>query len=118
MPEHVHLLMSEPTRMTPSQALQILKQRVSRQIRSEKLSEQELQRFWGRRFYDFNVYTLAKMKEKLEYMHANPVNRKLVGSATEWPWSSCSHYSNGARGLVAIEALEEMRETGSARGTA
>jgi hypothetical protein len=54
----------------------------------------------------------------LEYMHANPVNRKLVGSATEWPWSSCSHYSNGARGLVAIEALEEMRETGSARGTA
>jgi len=118
MPEHVHLLMSEPARLTPSQALQILKQRVSRQIRSENLSEQELQRFWQRRFYDFNVYTLAKMKEKLEYMHANPVNRKLAGSATEWPWSSCSHYATGAPGLIAIETLEETCETESTRGTA
>jgi REP element-mobilizing transposase RayT len=29
MPEHVHLLLSEPERGTPSAALQVLKQRVS-----------------------------------------------------------------------------------------
>ena len=33
MPEHVHPLISEPKRLTPSRMLQILKQRVSRKMR-------------------------------------------------------------------------------------
>ena len=33
--------------------------------------------FWQRRFYDFNVWTEKKLKEKLHYMHRNPVDRKL-----------------------------------------
>ncbi len=33
MPEHIHLLMSEPKKSTPSTLLQVLKQRVSRQLR-------------------------------------------------------------------------------------
>jgi putative transposase len=91
MPEHVHLLISEPTCLTPSQVLQVLKQRVSREIRkkSREKSEgqsrfrspgegSELRRFWQRRFYDFNVYSQEKAKEKLNYIHANPVERKLV----------------------------------------
>jgi putative transposase len=46
--------------------------------------------FWQRRFYDFNVYSRKKLREKLEYMHANPVVRKLVTHPREWPWSSWS----------------------------
>jgi putative transposase len=37
-----------------------------------------LPRFWQPRFYDFNVWSANKLKEKLEYMHTNPVQRKLV----------------------------------------
>ena len=33
MPNHVHLLISEPSKGTPSTALQMLKQRVSRKLR-------------------------------------------------------------------------------------
>src|SRR5690349_14568167 len=33
MPEHIHLLISEPAKGTPSTVLQVLKQRVSRQLR-------------------------------------------------------------------------------------
>ena len=33
MPEHVHLLISEPQRGTPCTVLQVLKQRVSRRMR-------------------------------------------------------------------------------------
>lgn len=33
MPEHVHLLISEPARATPSSVLKMLKQRVSRRLR-------------------------------------------------------------------------------------
>ncbi len=46
------------------------------------------------------------MKEKLEYMHANPVKRKLVTHPKEWPWSSWSYYAEGEKGLLAIDILE------------
>src|ERR1700739_4748682 len=36
MPNHVHLLMSEPKKGTPSTVLQMLKQRVSHRVRKEK----------------------------------------------------------------------------------
>ena len=36
MPEHVHLLVSEPKKRTPSTVLQMLKQRVSRKMRQKK----------------------------------------------------------------------------------
>jgi len=103
MPEHVHLLIGEPRKGTPSIVLQALKQSVSREMRRKRrkvspaqLSLQfsdrvaELRRFWQSRFYDFNVWSAKKRKEKLEYMHRNPVTRKLVEHPKDWPWSSWS----------------------------
>ena len=119
MPEHVHLLISEPKQLTPSGVLQILKQRVSRKMRGErrKVSWQQLalrfpeatgdlRRFWQRRFYDFNVYTTPKMREKLDYMHANPVKRRLVKHPKDWPWSSFSFYAGGEMGLISLDTLQ------------
>jgi len=34
-----------------------------------------------RRFYDFNVYKTGKVKEKLNYMHANPVDSRAGGAS-------------------------------------
>lgn len=65
-----------------------------------------LPRFWQPRFYDFNVYSAKKKREKLEYMHANPVTRKLVQHPKDWPWSSFSFYAKGETGLVAIDPVE------------
>jgi putative transposase len=39
MPNHVHLLMSEPAKGTPSKVIQVLKQRVSRKMRKRKKSD-------------------------------------------------------------------------------
>ena len=50
MPEHVHLLVGEPSVSSLSIALQVLKQNISR-----KLKRQGDVRFWQRRYYDFNV---------------------------------------------------------------
>jgi len=58
---------------------------------------QEGKPFWQERFYDFNVYRSAKVKEKLNYMHANPVIRGLVPHLKDWPWSSWSFYFQGGR---------------------
>jgi putative transposase len=113
MPEHVHLLMSEPKIGTPSDALQKLKQRVSRRIRGGQTREQrqsqpeesgEIPRsFWQARFYDFSVYSEGKKKEKLNYMHANPVIRGLVKHPKDWPWCSWSFYFGGEPILVQMD---------------
>jgi len=101
MPDHVHLLIYEATNSTPSDVLKALKQRVSRDLRNPPESKElnrrslaftkrgeELPRFWQARFYDFNVYTNEKKKEKLIYMHGNPVTRGLVKHPAGWIWSS------------------------------
>ena len=98
MPEHVHLLITEPQIGTPSKVIQVLKQRVSRKMRNRRTqrirgqlrlpfasNEPLLKRFWQRRFYDFNVWTRGKLTEKLNYMHANPVMRRLVRHPKDWP---------------------------------
>jgi len=67
--------------------------------------EGSLRRFWQPRFYDFNVWSEKKVREKLEYMHVNPVTRKLVSHPKDWPWSSWSFYAKGDAGLVQIDPV-------------
>jgi putative transposase len=110
MPEHVHLLISEPQKGNPSKALQVLKQKTSRTLgrrreRSSTDSETNAQAFWQRRFYDFNVWSAKKITQKLEYMHANPVVRGLVEHPKDWRWSSWSFYGRGEQGMIPIDGL-------------
>jgi putative transposase len=107
MPEHVHLLISEPKVEDPSRVMQVLKQRVSLQCRARKtaaniFSEQLSAAFWQPRSYDFNVRTEKKYVEKLNYIHSNPVRRGLVESPELWPWSSFRHYWLGEEGPVKV----------------
>ena len=112
MPEHVHLLMSEPEVGTPSDVMQALKQgsarallpkRKRRDPRQQALFPKALRTgCWQVRFYDFNVWTAKKRVEKLNYMHCNPVKRGLVAQPEDWQWSSCRFYSLGEVGRVAV----------------
>ena len=98
MPEHVHLLMSEPEIGTPSDVMRVLKQRSARALLPKRKRRDPRQRllfaerlrtpFWQARFYDFNVWTAKKRVEKLNYMHQNPVKRRLVAEPGDWRWSS------------------------------
>ncbi len=94
MPEHFHLLMGEPSIGTPSTAMQVLKQRVSKSLGSGNH-----RRFWQPRFYDFNVWSTKKRNEKLHYIHFNPVKRGLVEDPALWPWSSFRFYRYGETGV-------------------
>jgi putative transposase len=97
MPEHVHLLATEPERGTLALALQMLKQNTARSLGSDTP-------FWTTRYYDFNVWSEKKRIEKLKYIHRNPVRRGLVKRPEDWPWSSFLHYATGIEGLVEIES--------------
>jgi putative transposase len=105
MPEHVHLLVTEPERAKLSTALQMLKQNVARQLR-----EVEGGPFWQDRYYDFNVWSEEKRIEKLRYIHRNPVRRGLVSSPELWSWSSFRHYLAGDEGVVEIESQWTARK--------
>src|SRR5258708_4083478 len=121
MPEHVHLLVSEPQRATLATAIQALKLGVVRSLncegeggdpRSRKIGEtwgtpsvdraKATNRFWQARFYDFNVWTEKKRIEKLRYIHRNPVARGLVAAPEQWRWSSFRWYSCREVGPVRI----------------
>jgi putative transposase len=94
MPEHIHLLISEPEERTPSTVMQALKlgfaRRVLAQARRKRdpaqlsLFDRSPQHIWQKRFYDFNVWTEHKRIEKLRYMHRNPVQRGLVATPELW----------------------------------
>ncbi len=100
MPDHVHLLVSEPVKGTPSTVMQVLKQRFSHDH-----PDHTSPHLWQFRFYDFNVWSQKKKVEKLQYMHMNPVKRGLVSHPKDWPWSSFSFYADGQGGLVRIDPV-------------
>ncbi len=109
MPEHVHLLVSEPEHSSLAVAIQMLKQIVAQKLRptlSPRAGEKggAPPHFWQARYYDFNVWTKRKRVEKLGYMHGNPVKRGLVEKPEDWAWSSFRHYLTGVEGVVEIES--------------
>jgi len=99
MPEHCHLLLWPSESANPSQIMQRLEERVAKFILRNLHHNCEFAwcrrmldgfrlpptvhhhahyRVWQRRFYDFNVWTDRKIREKLDYMHNNPVEPCLV----------------------------------------
>ncbi len=100
MPEHVHLLISEPERAPLSTAIQMLKQNVARKLKPLAADG----RFWLGRYHDHNIRTYNSFLEKIRYIHCNPVKRGLVDLPEDWPWSSCRHYATGTESLVEIES--------------
>jgi len=81
MPEQVHLLIAIPKEeVALGTFIQALKVSVAKRCAQKP--------FWLPRYYDFNILTTAKIREKLDYMHNNPVVRGLVPFPEMWLWSS------------------------------
>ncbi len=138
MPEHVHLLLSEPQQAGPltrggplnpsggplkpafglsgdvhaslADALKSLKQGVSRRLIGNA------KHFWQKRYYDFNIRDYPQFVEKLRYIHRNPVKAGLCERPEDWEWSSFRHYAAGCEGQVAIESEWTARKRERAAG--
>jgi putative transposase len=126
MPEHFHLLITEPQIGDPSVVMQALKLGFARRMLAEMARSQASKserpgtptpnHVWSARFYDFNVYSERKRIEKLRYIHRNPVERGLVTESDQWQWSSFRSYLYGEVGPVRVNdwQLLELRATGLA----
>jgi hypothetical protein len=118
MPEHVHLLVSEPKKAVLSKALQALKLSVSVQSKPRP--------FWQVRSYDFNVYSPGKRSEKIDYMHRNPVKRgwwqtrstghgpvtAITRRASEEPWKSSLNGLPPGGIVLRRKPMSQMRDMG------
>lgn len=119
MPEHVHLLVSEPQQRALSRAMQALKLGFARRVLAEQrrrrrmeqgdLFEHGLQRIWQARYHDFNVRTGRKRVEKLRYIHRNPVKRGLVEAPELWRWSSFRAYAYQESGMVRVNEWSVLK---------
>lgn len=115
MPEHVHLLVSEPSDGMLAKAVQILKARVAVLARKLNRRVEGESPFWQARFFDHNVRNSAGFTTQLRYIHRNPVKRGLCGAPEEYRWSSFRVYALGEIGPVDVEsrwtaARREMNE--------
>lgn len=126
MPEHFHLLIWPSAEANPTQIMQKLKGRTARFILknlrenlqhawcARMLAQLSLPatvhdeancRVWQRRFYDMNIWSDRKQSEKLNYMHNNPVKRRLAKAPGDWPWSSWRFYYLQDDSMIAMDPL-------------
>ncbi len=111
MPSHVHLLVY-PTQQQPNigKFLAIFKQPFSKSIKqvlqrnnSSLLSDLTVRerpgktcfRFWQEGGgYDRNLFEAESIEACIDYIHMNPVNKRLCQKAVDWKWSSARWYLN------------------------
>jgi putative transposase len=126
MPEHVHLLLkAQPAESTPAimkGLKEVSAERILKTLREHpqhawcrkmlarlrlpaSVHDESHHRLWERRFYPLNVYSEKKRLEKLNYMHNNPVKRRLVCQPGDWPWSSWRFYFLNDASILRMDRL-------------
>jgi REP-associated tyrosine transposase len=116
MPEHVHLLLSEPEKDTLADAIHFLKLSFTKRLRSQVSAQtaganlghehehDSSGSFWQKRYYDRDVRNHNEFINDLKYIHRNPVRRGLVAQPEDWPWSSYRHYALDEQRIVTVES--------------
>ena len=123
MPEHVHLLVLPRDRNHEMRRiLAALKAPVSRAAKAflqQAGNEEWLQRLTARhgkretfRFWqpgggvDGNRWNTKTIEHVIDYVHANPVRRRLVECSTDWRWSSAQAHAGIRNVPLAIDRVD------------
>jgi len=109
MPEHVHLILWLLGKSSISDVMRDLKKYSSVQIKEELHAENNQRlisifrnnsigykgqdfKLWMDRFDRVGIYTPQVLKQKVNYIHFNPVRRNLVEDILDWKYSSARNY--------------------------
>jgi putative transposase len=106
MPNHVHAILSGESgdaEFNVSRFVQVWKKTSSYWI--DQFYREHMEHYrqfcpddcpvWQAGFYDFNIDSDKKLNEKLDYMHANPVEAGFCEYSSLWLWSSARYYEQG-----------------------
>lgn len=120
MPNHIHLVVTIADGKTISGCIGNLKRITSRQISSrlEQTKNRTLIsrlheaagkepaddcRIWKPRFDCFALHDIETIRQKIAYVHNNPVKAGLVTCDVDWPYSSAAAYMGMPGGVVPID---------------
>ncbi|HEX9666260.1 MAG TPA: transposase [Thermodesulfobacteriota bacterium] len=84
MPDHFHLLIMPKKGFGISSVIQKIKSLFAYKLRSLGVKGT----IWQKSFYDFGIYSEEKCREKLDYIHANPVRKGMVEDPIDYRFSS------------------------------
>lgn len=110
MPDHFHLIIKTNKGLSVSQCIGNFKRITSRKITSELekkgnrmllsslrknalLEPSSDSRVWEYRFDSFVLTNEDTLRQKIEYIHNNPVKSGLVSEPTEWRYASARNYA-------------------------
>lgn len=120
MPDHIHLLLWPFGEATVSDVMRSYKEftakRIIRQAEVEGIQAwvdafrqagaetgRSKNKVWQDSYWDKNIYTERFLREKLHYVHRNPVRAGLVAQPEEYAYSSYRNYQLGEEWLIEID---------------
>jgi len=123
MPTHIHLIVSTDPPSTLPDVVRDLKRYTSRALTAclEEDRARALLRLlnewsyrgkgnteykvWQDGYHPKAIFTQWFLRQKLDYLHDNPVRKGLVRRAEDWVYSSAAAYLKGERGMIEIDRL-------------
>ena len=90
MPDHWHSLIWTGHPLTISRVVQKIKWISARSLNGARRASGPV---WQHQFWDRFVRHEKEFRERLEYMHLNPVQKNMVNRPKEWRWSSYNNFA-------------------------
>jgi len=89
MPDHWHALMIPGAGDTLPRLMDAIKVAATRRINAHRRTQGAV---WQFRYYDHVIRTVREYRDRVQYMHLNPVRKGLVRNPEDWAWSSIHSY--------------------------
>ncbi len=120
MPDHIHFIIWPYGTATVSDIMRDYKtftsKRIIRQAKVENIAEwvtafeqagretgRSNNKVWQDSYWDENVYTERFLRQKLNYIHRNPIRSGLVEQPANYAYSSFQNYEFGQEWLIEID---------------
>ena len=120
MPDHLHLIIWPLGKASVADIMRDYKEftakRIVRQAEVEQNTEWALafqqagqetgrsqNKVWQDSYWDENIFTVNFLKQKIDYIHNNPIRAGLVDSADKYPYSSFRNYYLNDDSLIEID---------------
>ena len=75
---------------------------------AKKNKRKAAHQFWQTDNHPIEIYSTKVLKQKLNYIHSNPVRAKWVHFPQHYIYSSASNYFDGGKGVMNVDILENF----------
>ena len=120
MPDHIHLIIWPFGKTNVPDIMRDYKKftstRIIRQATVENIKEwinafqqagqetgRSANKVWQDSYWDVNIYTERFLRQKLNYIHRNPIRSGLVEKPEDYPYSSYRNYVFGEEWLIEVD---------------